>query len=1024
MSESKLIKGSDLIAPKFLKDSIEQATVFLKILSETKKVIVDTNKATSQKLKSSTGSASKDLKEQNDLIKESNRQRKLAAEVDIVNIRATLDLAKAKKALADFEKKKLADDQKAIKAAEAQNSAYAKASARLNQLRKDYKDLALSGKSADKATQDLLKTIQQLDKDLKKVDADVGQFNRSVGDYKNQMKEAINETGLFTEGLNKLGSQQNEIIAGFGAIVGQLKSLKKAEGEAEVASGKLNKSLKASVIIAVVAALASLLSFFTSSREGALEFDLILAKLKGTLDVLLGSIIKIGKGLVGLGTALKLAFQGDFAGASEAASKAIDDLSTSFDNNVSKISNQIKGYEDLARSIFELEDQLMKLNIALEQAKMDEEDFNEIAADSTISLNKQKAALEGAIQQRLIQAKIGKQIADSEYEISVKKLKQDLRIKDVSEENIALIDKQGYKAFLNSKLTIKASDDTLKALQESYLKQLAADDRLDDLDRQEAERRRQRIQTDTLNEIELIRSKKLGADEQVKILTKQVSDEKNQLQDRQNFEDQLKQKQDEALKEEIKLFEKFGLSQAEVLDLINEKDAVRLANRITQLNKDIISTEVATELAKVVLEAQTNELAYQDQLAKFEDERIKREQKILQLNREINIINENSLLNEVENIEKNRQDILNKSNEKILQGNNVFNQKLLKQRKEASDQEAVIVDTEFKLKKDIIDEQYKLDQDNINNSVNDEQIKNKELEKLEASYNSNVEKLNIDQETKNKELKATELATQKNIELRKIEIVTDSLTKATQALSTELDKRNAIQDNNAQNQISQTESLIDKQRDLAARGLANTLAYQESQLAKEQLRQQDLAKKQAKQKEDIALAEALLNAYNSELKQSNANPNTAAAKALADVLLFKGLAAGLVQFAAEGEDRVKGPGTRTSDSVPFMLSVDEGVVKAKANMENPGVVSALNSDMFDKLYMPRYDLSNDTPSTSNNISNSLLLQNNKEIINLLKEINNKPIQQVDVDGLGNLIELTYEKGIKKITKYKNRRSIG
>jgi hypothetical protein len=225
--------------------------------------------------------------------------------------------------------------------------------------------------------------------------------------------------------------------------------------------------------------------------------------------------------------------------------------------------------------------------------------------------------------------------------------------------------------------------------------------------------------------------------------------------------------------------------------------------------------------------------------------------------------------------------------------------------------------------------------------------------------------------------------------------------------------------------IDKTTQMVDKQRDLATRGLANTLAFQEAELEKQLLRQQDLEKQQQKEKERIALAEALLNAYNAELKQPNSNPTTAAAKALADVLLFKGLAAGLVQFAAEGNDDVQGPGTTTSDSIPFMLSKHEGVVKASANMDNPGVVASLNNDTFDQLYMPRYDLSKDiNQGMGYNMYDSLLLQTNKEIIEILEEIRNKPVQLLDVDKFGNIIETVYENGRKTVTKYKNRRSIG
>ena len=60
---------------------------------------------------------------------------------------------------------------------------YDKASAKLNKLRKEFKNAALDGsKSADQLDR-MQKEIQQLDKTLKNVDGQVGQFQRNVGNY-------------------------------------------------------------------------------------------------------------------------------------------------------------------------------------------------------------------------------------------------------------------------------------------------------------------------------------------------------------------------------------------------------------------------------------------------------------------------------------------------------------------------------------------------------------------------------------------------------------------------------------------------------------------------------------------------------------------------------------------------------------------------------------------------------------------------------------------------------------------------
>jgi TP901 family phage tail tape measure protein len=91
------------------------------------------------------------------------------------------------------EENKLRDDaikkqQKEEKERTKLNSIYAMESKRLNDLRKKYKDLALSEGASSKETRKLLNEITALDNKLKKVDASVGQFQRNVGNYGSAMK--------------------------------------------------------------------------------------------------------------------------------------------------------------------------------------------------------------------------------------------------------------------------------------------------------------------------------------------------------------------------------------------------------------------------------------------------------------------------------------------------------------------------------------------------------------------------------------------------------------------------------------------------------------------------------------------------------------------------------------------------------------------------------------------------------------------------------------------------------------------
>ena len=102
-------------------------------------------------------------------------------------------------------------------------------------------------------------------------------------------------------------------------------------------------------------------------------------------------------------------------------------------------------------------------------------------------------------------------------------------------------------------------------------------------------------------------------------------------------------------------------------------------------------------------------------------------------------------------------------------------------------------------------------------------------------------------------------------------------------------------------------------------------------------------------KQGVAIAEAVASAaagdpYTYALRVAAAIASTVAAmaQAISSINSVK---------LARGTAFVKGPGTSTSDSVPAMLSVGEGVVNAKGNAMFPGVVQAMN-DAGNGIYSP------------------------------------------------------------------------
>jgi len=139
-------------------------------------------------------------------------------------------------------KVQLTEKRKAL-AAEAKEAAgrvtlYQKESARLNDLRNKYKDVALAQGLTSKAAKKLLKELTPLDNKLKGIDASVGQFQRNVGGYRQAL-------GGLSAGFMKLAGAlgfTSAIFAMVGAFKDAFNTIKSFQKENAVLAGVLNKT--------------------------------------------------------------------------------------------------------------------------------------------------------------------------------------------------------------------------------------------------------------------------------------------------------------------------------------------------------------------------------------------------------------------------------------------------------------------------------------------------------------------------------------------------------------------------------------------------------------------------------------------------------------------------------------------------------------------------------------------------------------------------------------------------------------
>lgn len=134
-------------------------------------------------------------------------------------------------------------------------SIYQKESARLNDLRKRYKDVSLQQGANSKAAKNLAKEANVLDKRLKSLDSSVGQNQRNVGNY---------------------GDALTSVNPAITTVINQVKVF--------------SKVLLASPIGLIVTALAALVGAFLSTQRGADALNKVLKPLGFLFDSLIGVV--------------------------------------------------------------------------------------------------------------------------------------------------------------------------------------------------------------------------------------------------------------------------------------------------------------------------------------------------------------------------------------------------------------------------------------------------------------------------------------------------------------------------------------------------------------------------------------------------------------------------------------------------------------------------------------------------------------------------------------------------------------
>ncbi len=687
---------------------------------------------------------------------------------------------------------------------------------------------------------------------------------------------------------------------------------------------------------------------------------------------------------LGIGAIIALiAAMNKFVQSSQAAIDNIDIwIAKAKDFFTSVIPGMTGGFEEATIATKKFIKEVRELQKEIQKLTLDEQDQAEISEDVTLGYTARNNALKESI-----------------------KLREELAAKNVKLAKLELEEIE-RDILLSIKNGLSPLNDVLDARLQAQLKYNAALDEQDDLTRKSGERLRQQKINELQLDIDLLNSKKKSSTAQVDLLKAQIADEKAQIADRQKYIDELNIALKKSFDEQIKLFNDATGRRIDGNELLAISDNVVAAQYIKGLELGVQATEI---LATIRKKAQDAQILAAEQQKKLDEDKIQRDLRIAQINRDIALEKEQDRVNDLEFSRQQEQLEIEKLRLKV--NNNLFDRKSYNELKE-------LLNTQSVLETDLYEEKLKqLDLQRIDETkkakatINDIEERNAELVRIQEKYNIDVE--NLEQENKANTAKLNQEAIDEfeEIEKKKLAIVSENLAKIGTETQNQLDKKSQREQDDFDRSISKREDTIKRQEELAALGLDNELAFQKAKLDKEELQRKDALERAQKQKEAAILVEAYFNAFNAELKQPGSNPQSAAGKALADVLLAKGVAKGLVQFALEGNEDVQAaPGQKAEkgkDSIPFMLAPGEAVIKESSNKKYKGVAKALNAGEFEKIYQPRFK---ESSSFAENVANSVLLAKVSKTNELLEDLVAKPVQNWKVNQFGELVEKWYQKG--------------
>jgi hypothetical protein len=795
--------------------------------------------------------------------------------------------------------------------------AYDKLSGELNDLRKAYKNLAAEGQANSEEAEKLLFSITKLDTELKEIDATVGQTQRSVGNYKEAVKEALEETDLWGEGLTGMIDKSGVlggVLQKLQLILGLLKKQQQANTAASQvntvateanatatsqaattqnlfaraqlgaarASRVLGKALKASGIGLVIAALAGLVAMLTKTQAGVDNVAVGIEGIKQVLEVLIGRFAKFGSSILslfkGIGQGAKgiaLALTGSFSDAGKAFDEAGKSFAASWDNakaSVTGLKDEVSAAIEVAKEIAAFEKERRKNAILLKkqiaELNAEAEKGEEIEGDNTKSFEERKQAILSAAKAQKEASKLSVQLIEDEIK-ALELRAETARRAGTFEANIEAQEEIAEKQV-----------ELIEAQTEATVKGLALRRIANQLEQDLIEKN-----LDILID---------GFDNQKTINEQLIADEKRSFEERKRILEETKALQTISLNEEIKEIEKKAKKQIDIQDLIATSDAKLLNDKIRGLG---LSEILEGRLLEVIRDNRTatNDLKTADK--DLNESRISFLNQVIEKTKQLQVQNEGNVTAQRELEENYRYE--KEIEELELQ---------IKVAENDLELTTALLDKKAQLE---IEHNRKLADNKITTLQETNQIEEKQLEikllkegekekeiteqlrdfKIKALEEEIKTKQDLQRDALNEELELARLKSEKEREitakrLKDQQELTDLVANASfDAFKERIDKENALLDDQTQKQ----EDKVTLQQQRAAEGLENTLAFEEAELAK-------LEQKKLQQERRAIRLEKVKALYSAYSAAASAGDNNAIVKVIRDFALIQGIENSLSSF--------------------------------------------------------------------------------------------------------------------------------